>query len=108
MAMEHHAAEPASPSRLVAWTTLLVGLIGMMLFGSIVAGEGEWVEGRELQTVAPWAIPALVLAVVSSLAASRALIVGKGSRVAAVLAAIVALTVVSMFLMNPSIAPPVP
>ena len=106
--MEHHAAEPASPGRLVAWTSLLAGLVAVMLFGSIVADAGEWVDGRELQTVAPWAIPALVLAVVSSLAAARALIVGKGSRVAAVLAAIVALTVVSMFLVNPSIAPPVP
>lgn len=108
MAMEQHAAGPATPGRLVAWTSLLVGLVAMVIFGSVVAGVGEWVEGRELQTVAPWAIPALVLAAVSSLAASRALMVGKGSRAAAVLAVCAALTVVAMILANPSIAPPVP
>jgi hypothetical protein len=106
--MDHHAARPTSLACLVAWTSLVAAVIGAILFGSIVAGVGEWVEGRELQTVAGWAIPALVLAVVCCLAAARALIVGRGSQVAAVLAVLVALTVLSMLLINPSIAPPVP
>ena len=36
---------------------LAVSLTGIVMFGSLVAGLGDWVEGRDLPVVLPWALP---------------------------------------------------
>lgn len=94
-------------TKLASSGSLVVAAIGVVVFGSIVTGVGDWVEGRQLSTVAPWAIPGLALAVLGCLTAIRALLVGKGHLPAAVLALAVALSIVLLFTMNLSLAPPV-
>ena len=46
MVMDHHGAGPTSPGRLVAWTSLPAGVIAVVLFGSVIGGVGEGVEGK--------------------------------------------------------------
>lgn len=108
MTMNHHLAGVAGPARLAIWGVLAVGGTGVMLFGSAVAGVGDWMEGRRLQTVGSWAIPGLLLAAVAGTVAIRALRTGKGYRIAVLLGLAVVASVVLLFAVNPSIAPPVP
>jgi len=108
MTMSHHMQKVGAHGRLAAWASLAAGGAGVLLFGSVVGGVGDWVEGRQLQTVAPWAIPGLILAVVASLVAALALRTGKGHRTAVLLGLAVLTSVLLLFLINPSIAPPVP
>jgi hypothetical protein len=96
------------PARLAAWASLTVGAAGVLLFGSVVGGVGDWVEGRQLQTVAPWAIPGLMLAAVASLMAVLALLKNKGHQLAVILGLAAGFSVLLWFLTNPLIAPPVP
>ena len=96
------------PWRLAAVASLAVSLVGVAVFGSVVAAVGDWVEGRELETVAPWAIPGLALAVVAGVASIRALVAGDGRRIAFALNLLVALSLLALLLRNPSIAPAVP
>jgi cytochrome bd-type quinol oxidase subunit 2 len=100
-----HAAEAA---RLAQWAALAAGVGGVMVFGSVVAGVGEWVEGRQLDTVAGWAIPALLLAVTAAAVAIRAVHTGEGRRVTLVLGLAVGTSMLVLIVVNPSIAPPVP
>ena len=102
-----HGLTRGTVGGLAGWASLCVGVAGVLLYGSVVGGAGDWVEGRQLQTVAPWAMPGLMLALVSSLAAARVLLQGKGHRLAVLLALSVALSVGLLFLVNPSIAPPI-
>ncbi len=93
------------PAVLVA---LGVAFVGLVTFGSVVAGIGEWVEGRDLSVVLPWALPALVasaLAVTTSMVALR---VPRATALAVLGAGVVAVALVALVLMNPSIAHPVP
>lgn len=106
--MNQHVEDVAGPARLATWGSLAVGVTGVILFGSVVAGVGGWMEGRQLQTVGPWAIPGLVLAVVAGTVAIRALRTGKGHRTTVLLGLAVVTSVVLLFVLNPSIAPPVP
>lgn len=108
MTMSQHDENVVGPARHAAWASLAVGVAGVMLFGSVVAGVGEWVEGRQLQTVSSWAIPGLLLAAVAGVVAMRALRRGKGHRLAVLLGLAVVGSVVLLFLVNPSTAPPVP
>lgn len=95
-------------ARLATWGSLCLAAAGVLLFGSVVGAVGAWMEGRQLQTVAPWAIPGFILATVASLVAMRALRSGKGYRTAVLLALAVATSVLLLFLVNPPTAPPVP
>jgi len=95
-------------TQLASSGSLVVAAIGLVVFGSIVTGVGDWVEGRQLSTVAPWAIPGLALAILACLTAIRALLVGKGHLLAALLALAVALSILLLFTMNLSLGPPVP
>ena len=95
-------------ARAVSWGALGGGLLASWVFGSVIAGLGGWVEGRSLETVGSWAFPGAALAVVTCLMAAYSLNHPK-VRVAAVGLALLALfSVVILFLINPSIAPPVP
>lgn len=94
--------------RVAAAASLAVGFTGVAVFGSVVAAIGEWVEGRQLETVAGWAIPGLTLAVLGTLASMRALFVGKGRRIALALSLLVVVSLVLLIVLNPSISPPVP
>ena len=105
------ALGPAQEARLgssAAVASLAVSLVGVTVFGSFVAEVGDWAQGREFETVAAWALPGLGLAVLAGLAAVRALFVRRGHGIALVLSLLVALSLVSMLLVNPPIAPPVP
>ena len=108
MTMDEHVDDFAGPARLAIWGSLAVGMTGVMLFGSVVAGVGGWMEGRQLQTVGPWAIPGLLLAAVAGTVAIRALRTGTGHRITVLLGLAVVTSVVLLFVLNPSIAPPVP
>ncbi|WP_228386401.1 hypothetical protein [Ornithinicoccus halotolerans] len=94
--------------RLVPWVAFVVAAFGVAILGSMVAGVGGNAEGRDLQLVAPWAVPGLVLALLAAGAALRAALVGKGRRVAVVLALAVALYLLVILLINPAMAQPVP
>jgi hypothetical protein len=108
MTMSQHVENVAGPARHATWASLAVGVAGVTLFGSVVTGVGEWMEGRQLQTVGAWAIPGLLLAAVTGVVAIRALRTGKGHRMAVLLGFVVVASVVLLFVVNPSIAPPVP
>lgn len=97
-----------SRAQVASWGALTVAVIGAVLFGSILTGVGDWVEGRQLQTVAPWAIPGLVLTTLACLTAVRALLANKGHWIAVLFGLTATLSILLLFLINPSIAPPVP
>jgi hypothetical protein len=78
--MDQRIEHAAAAERLALCAALAVGVGGVMVFGSVVAGVGEWVEGRQLRTVAGWAIPALLLAVTAAAVAIRAVRTGKSGR----------------------------
>ncbi len=107
MAMSDHIQKVGRPRRVAAWASLAVGAAGVLLFGSVIGGLGDWVEGRQLQTVAPWAVPGLLLALLASLVAILVLRAGKGYYFAVFLGLAVMISVLLLFLINPSIAPPV-
>lgn len=95
-------------ARAVSWGALGGGLIGLWVFGGVIAGLGGWVEGRSLETVRSWAFPGAALAVVTCFVAAYSLNQPK-VRVAAVgLALLAVFSVVILLLINPSISPPVP
>lgn len=106
--MNEHVEDFAGPGRLATWGSLAVAVVGVMLFGSVVAGVGDWMDGRRLQTVGPWAIPGLLLAAVAGTVAIRALRTGRGHRITVLLGLAVVTSAVLLFVLNPSIAPPVP
>lgn len=95
-------------AQLASSGSLVVAAIGVVVFGSIVTGVGDWVEGRQLSTVAPWAIPGLALGILACLKAIRAVLVGRGHLSSALLALAVALSILFLFTINPSLAPLVP
>ena len=98
--------------RVTVVAAFAVSLVGVAVFGSLVAGvavEGwGWAEDRDFETVATWAVPGLMLAVLAGVASMCALFLRKGRGIALVLSLLVALSVVLLILLNPSIAPPVP
>ncbi len=97
-----------STPRLAAVTSLVVGLVGLAVFGSYVLAVGGDAEGRQLGTVAPWALPGLALAALTAAVAVRAMRVQAGHRIAATLALAVAALVVLLYVVNLRVAPPVP
>ena len=97
-----------APRHFTAVVSLAVSLVAMAVFGSVVTAVGDWVEGRQLGTVAVWALPGLSLAVLAGLASMGALHLRKGHRIALALGLLVALSLLSLISLNPPIAPPVP
>jgi hypothetical protein len=97
-------ADPPGP---VLVAGLAVSLLGVGVFGSVVGAVGEWVEGRELATVAPWALPALGLALAASATSARALLTARSRRLALALSLLVGVTLGLLVLANPSLSPPV-
>lgn len=93
---------------LAAFGALVVSLAGVVTFGSIVGGFGEWVEGRDLPVVLPWALPALVASAAAAVASLFAVRRCQGTALALVGAAVVAFMLVALVLVNPSIGYPVP
>ena len=95
--------------RVVVVVALAASLVGVAVFGSLVAGVAvrgwDWAGDRHFDTVGGWALPGLALAVVAAVASIRALLLRKGRGLALVLSLLVALSVVSLILLNPSIAP---
>ena len=87
---------------------LVVSLAGLVAFGSLVAGTGEWVEGRDLPVVLPWALPALVVSAVATAASIAALRTRRATVPAVLVAGAVAVALVTLLLVNPSIGYPVP
>jgi hypothetical protein len=108
MTMNQHVEGVSGSARIATWGSLAAGVIGVMLFGSVVAGIGDWMEGRQLRTVGPWAIPALLLAAAAGTAAIRVLRTGKGPLITVLLGLAVVTSVILLYGLNPSIAPPVP
>ncbi len=101
-----------TPGRVAAVAALAASVVGVAVFGSLVAGLGvrgwDWAEDRNFATIATWALPGLTLAVLAGLASIRALFVRKGRTTALALSLLVALSLVSLILLNPPTAPPVP
>lgn len=64
-------------------------------------------QGRQLQTVGAWPIPALLLAAMALVVAIHAVRTGKAQRMATLLGLAVMTSMVMLFTFNPSIAPPV-
>jgi crotonobetainyl-CoA:carnitine CoA-transferase CaiB-like acyl-CoA transferase len=108
MTMDWRVEGVARRARLPIVGSLVAGVTGMLLFGSVVAGVGEWMQGRQLRTVGPWAIPGLLLAVAAGTVALHDLRTGKGQRVTIVLGLAVVTSMVLLLVLNPSTAPPVP
>jgi hypothetical protein len=89
--------------------SVVAGLVALWVFGSVVVGVGGWVEGRQLGTVAPWALPGLALALLASGIATWNLLRQGRLRVLAIaLGLLAAASVAMLFLINPGLAPPVP
>ncbi len=86
---------------------LVLSLAGVVTFGSIVAGVGEWVEGRDLSVVLPWALPALLASALAATAAVVCITRRTTMGLAILGAAVVALALVALVLLNPSISHPV-
>jgi hypothetical protein len=107
MTSDQRTVDVAGPARLVPWAVLVVSIGGVTLFGSVVAGVGDWMEGRELQTVGAWAIPALLLAATALAVAIHAVRTGRGQRMTTLLGLAVITSMVMLFILNPSTAPPV-
>ena len=97
-----------STPRITAATALVVGVVGVAVFGSYVLAIGGDAEGRQFGTVAPWALPGVALAALNTAVAVRALLQRAGHRIAAALALAVAASIVLLYAMNLPIAPPVP
>ncbi len=97
-----------STPRVAAATSLVVGLVGVAVFGSYVLAIGGDAEGRQFATVAPWALPGLALAALTAAVAVRALRQRAGHRIAAALAVAVAVSIILMYVVNLPVAPPVP
>ncbi len=97
-----------SSPRVAAAASLVVGLVGVIVFGSYLLAIGGDAEGRQLGTVAPWALPGLALAAVTAAVAGRALRGRAGQRLAAALAFVVAASIVLLYVVGLPIAPPVP
>ena len=91
-----------------AATALVVGLAGLAVFGSYVLAIGGDAEGRQFMTVAPWALPGLALAALTTAVAVRALVQHVGHRMAVALALVVAVSIGLVYVLNLPIAPPVP
>lgn len=87
---------------------LVVSLAGVVAFGSIVGGFGEWVEGRDFPVVLPWALPALLTSAAAAVVSLIAVRRYRGTALALVGAAVVALMLLALVLVNPSIGYPVP
>lgn len=87
---------------------LVVSLAGVVTFGSIVVGAGEWVEGRDLSVVLPWALPALLGSALAAAASVVAVRPRRATSLAMLPAAVVAVALVALVLVNPSISHPVP
>ena len=86
-----------------------VGLVGALVFAAILTGTGDWVQGRQLSTVAAWAVPGLLVSV-GALAAALWTMRSPAAdrRPTLVLGLLAAAALVLLWLANPSIAPPVP
>ena len=65
-------------------------------------------RGGSSGTVAPWGLPGLALAALTAAVAARALLQRAGHRLAAALALAVTVSIVSLYMLNLPIAPPVP
>ena len=100
-------ASSATP-RVAGAASLVVGLVGVAVFGSYVLGIGGDAEGRQFGTVAAWALPGLTLAALTAAVAVRALLQRAGHRIAAALAVAVAASIVLVYVVNLPVAPPVP
>jgi hypothetical protein len=87
---------------------LVVSLAGLVTFTSLVAGAGEWVEGREVSVVLPWALPALVASAAATAASIAALRTTRATVAAVLGAAVVVAALVALVLVNPAIGHPVP
>ena len=96
------------PRRLLVWLVLAVDWVGVLIFGSYLAGLGGDAEGRQLSMVAPWAVPGFALAVVASVAALRTVFNAVGQRLTFVLGAGVASSICMLWVLSPSLAAPVP
>ena len=107
MSMNQRTVDGAGPARLVSWAVLVVSIGGVILFGSVVADVGDWIQGRQLQTVGAWAIPGLLLAAMALVVATHAVRKGKAQRMATLLGLAVTTSIVTLFIFNPSIATPV-
>ena len=95
--------------RVTAVAAFAVSLVGVAVFGSLVAGvaaEGwDWAEDRDFETVAPWAVPGLMLAVLAGHASSCGLFLRKGREIGLVFRPVVPLSVGSLILLNPTLTP---
>ncbi len=87
---------------------LVVSLAGLVTFASLVAGVGEWVEGRDLSVVLPWALPALVVSAAATAASIAALRVPRATAPAVLGAGVVVVALAALVLVNPSIGHPIP
>lgn len=90
------------------WLVLSMDWVAVLLFGSYLAGFGGDAEGRQLSTVAPWAVPGFALAVVASVAAWRTAFGAVGQRLTFVLGTGVAISICMLWVVGPSLAPPMP
>lgn len=97
------------PRRLTAGlAALVVSLAGVVTFGSIVGGVGGWVEGRDLPVVLPWALPAFLASALAAAASAATVRRRRATGLAILAPAVVAVTLVALVLVNPSISHPVP
>ena len=103
---ESEAAERGRVAAVVI--ALVVSVAGVVTFTRLLLGLGDWVEGRDLSVVLPWALPALVASAVAAVASVAALRTRRGANLAMLSAAVVALALVALVLVNPSISHPVP
>lgn len=87
---------------------LFVSLGGLVTFASLVAGAGEWVEGRDVFVVLPWALPALVASAAATAASIAALRIPRATAPAMLGAGVVAVLLVALVLVDPSIGHPIP
>ena len=94
-------------SRVAAATSLVVGLVGVAVFGSYVLAIGGDAEGRDFETVAPWALPGLALAALTA-AVAVAVPERRGHWLAVALALAVTASIVLLYVLNLPVAPPVP
>lgn len=101
----------STPRRLATIAAFAASLVGVAVFGSLVAGVDvrgwDWAGDRHFDMVAIWVVPGFILSVLAALASMRALFLRKGRGIALVLSLLVALSLVSLILLNPSITPPV-
>lgn len=99
---------PLGRPRAAGIGALAVSLTGLAVFGSVVAGVGDWMQGRELSVVLPWALPALVVSAVATAASLTAVRTRRAPTPAVLGAVVVALALAAVVLVNPATGHPVP